>query len=144
MGNFIEVKVEGLDQVKARLAAFVTKYPEQVKSSLKTEAELIMTDSKKEVPVDTGSLRSSGFVDQPKQTGQTISIKLGYGGIATKINPKSGEITAVYAIYVHENMNVHHEVGKAKFLQDPIYKAKNRMLFRIASRVKRLLEEGGA
>jgi len=141
--DFFTIHAEGFERMRARLSGFAQRYPQEVKAALKTEAEIIMTESKKQVPVDTGSLKNSGFVNEPTQSGQTISIKLGYGGIATKVNPRSGEITTVYAIYVHENMGYHHTVGKAKFLEDPIAKSREKLMNRIIYRVKRLLESGG-
>jgi len=141
--DFFDIRVEGFERMRARLSGFVQRYPNEVKAALKQEAEIIMTQSKREVPVDTGALKNSGFVSEPTQSGQNISIKLGYGGTSTKVNPKTGEVTTVYAIYVHENTAWHHRVGKAKFLEDPIMRAREKLMNRIAYRVKRLLESGG-
>ncbi len=142
ISDFMSIKVNGLDSARRRLVYFKNKFPHEVAAALKTEAELTMTESKKEVPVDTGALKDSGFVDEPKIQGDNISIRLGYGGVATK-REANGEITVTYAIIVHEDLNAHHTVGKAKFLEDPLKKRQKNILNNINLRVKRALERRG-
>ena len=55
------------------------------------EGQKIMTKSKREVPVDDGPLKSSGFVEKPKRTFRAVTVTLGYGGAAK-----------AYALAVHE------------------------------------------
>lgn len=89
------------------------------------EAEAIMTDSKEHyVPVDTGALKGSGFVEKPTLNGTAIRVALGYGGPATG-----------YALVVHERLGVHHPVGSAKYLEIPILNAKPSMGQRGAARL---------
>lgn len=73
------------------------------------EGERMMTLSKLQVPVDTGTLRSTGSVSEPSMLSQHPEVSLGYGGPA-----------APYALIVHEDLNAHHTVGKAKYLEDPV------------------------
>jgi hypothetical protein len=92
-------------------------------------AEKIMADSKDLVPVDTGTLRSSGVVLPAAITGTTVSVTLGYGGAA-----------APYARMVHENPRAGKtgglspsgmpyktwaKVGQWKFLEIPFVRARN-------------------
>jgi hypothetical protein len=119
------------------------RFPRETAAALKKEAEITMTESKLEVPVDTGSLRNSGFVQAPKMFNNNISVKLGYGGVATKVNPKTGELTTQYAIQVHEDLSVRHRVGKAKFLEDPIKRRRNDIARNLARSVDRTLANGG-
>lgn len=72
--------------------------------ALTTEAELIMTDAKKNTPVDTGALRSSGLV-----TAKSNAVELSFGGAASS-----------YAAIVHERLDLHHPVGEAKFLENAL------------------------
>lgn len=62
--------------------------------SLYESAEMIMADSKENyVPVDQGTLRSTGYVKPPELLSATnAKVELGYGGPA-----------APYAVAVHEN-----------------------------------------
>jgi len=142
-GDFLDVRVTGIDTIRRRLDFFCTRFPNEVAAALKQEAELTMTESKREVPVDTGSLRNSGFVEEPRINGKQISVKLGYGGVATKVNPKNGEVTTTYAVIVHEDLSAHHAVGNAKFLENPIKRRREKLMQNINLRVKRMLTSGG-
>lgn len=89
--------LKGQKQMQQRLNRIASKFPDKVKAALRIEAELIMTTSKRDfVPVDLGTLRSSGHVDNPVRTGKDISVKLSYGGAA-----------ADYALAVHEHPSEH-------------------------------------
>lgn len=100
------------------------------------EAQGIMAASEPLVPVDTGALRSSGYVTPPEEDGDRVVVYLGYGGPAAKINPKTLESTDGYAIYVHENLEAHHPVGCAKFLELPFNQATEGMGARIANTMR--------
>lgn len=70
----------------------------------------IMSPSLREVPVDFNILRKSHYVAPPQgRTGQKV-VEIGYG--------------TTYAAPVHERLDVQHTVGKAKFLSDPISRAR--------------------
>lgn len=125
------------------LADYGDKAAQVLGQELYAEANGIMTQSKPLVPVDTGSLRASGYVTEPVVKGTTVSVDLGYGGVASRKNPKTGESTDVYAIYVHENLDAHHRVGIAKFLEIPFDMAKRGMVGRIAASLKKRLKTGG-
>ena len=92
---------------------------QKLSAALYQEGQGLITSSQPLVPVDTGALRSSGFVNTPVTSGDKISVKLGYGGPATKVNPKTGEATTDYAVKVHEDLQMHHTVGEAKYLEKP-------------------------
>ena len=139
-------QVTGIDAVQKKLNDFIKDYPNEVATALMIEAETIMTESKKLVPVDTGTLKTSGFVEKPKISVKNITIKLGYGGAATKINPETGEPSSDYAVYVHENLLAFHKIGQPKFLEDPLHRRQPDILKRIVARVKKRLKkikEGG-
>ena len=108
------------------------------------EATGIMESSRGLVPVDTGALRSSGYVKPPEQEGNRITVYLGYGGPAAQINPKSGQSTDGYALYVHENLDAVHKVGTAKYLEMPFDQAKSGMGNRIAVNMANDLRGGVA
>lgn len=74
---------------------------EWVKPQLKELAEAIAERARELVPVDTGALRNSIRVEERDN---------GYAVVA-------GGPEAPYAIYVHERLDLHHEVGQAKFIE---------------------------
>lgn len=101
--------------------AAIAELESKIKSGLYQEGTQLMSQSVPLVPVDTGSLRASSFTSQPTISGDKISVKCGYGGTATKINPKTGEASTDYAVKVHEDLDVHHNTGQAKFLEVPAH-----------------------
>jgi hypothetical protein len=48
-----------------------------------------------------------------------------------------GGPSAPYAVIVHENLNVRHQVGQAKFLERPLNEAARGLAERIAAEVRR-------
>jgi hypothetical protein len=83
--------------------------------ALEQTARNIMAESQLEVPRETGTLASTGFVER-----RGNKVALGYGGRHDQINPKRGYAASEYMIIVHEDLNAHHDIGKAKFLEDPL------------------------
>lgn len=72
-------------------------------------AEIVMDESQKLVPVDTGDLKDSGYVTLPNSRGR---IETGYGGRAE-----------AYALMQHEALDfAHPNGGQAKFLEIPFNK----------------------
>lgn len=77
---------------------------------LYSHATRVFERSQYEVPVDTGALRSSGFITQPYVTGNQVAISIVYGQAA-----------APYALWVHENLEQRHAPPtKSKYLEDPL------------------------
>ena len=124
----LSVEVKGTAQVRARLAALVASVPTVVAAALYQEAELVMTTSKDQVPVDTGTLKNSGFVNDPDVNGGEIAVVLGYGGAAS-----------AYALKQHEDLTLRHDDGNAKFLERPVLAAGKGLAARLAARVKSAL-----
>ena len=122
----IEILVTGIAEVNAQLARLWEQDQAASVQALREEAETIMTDSKQRVPVDTGVLRASGFV-QPVEDG----VRLAYGGAASD-----------YAIYVHENLDANHPVGEAKYLERPVLEALPGLAARVAKTMIQI--RGGA
>lgn len=100
-----------------------------VKAALLQEAEAIMTESKQQVPVDTGVLRSTGHVTPPESSRGHVVVTLGYGGPA-----------APYAIVQHERLDFAHKVGAAKFLERPMLEAVNGMEQRLGRAIRAGIE----
>lgn len=98
----INVKIEGREQVKRELRAAGKRGIKGLLRGLKIEAEGVMRLSKREVDVDEGVLRASGFVKRPVRTRAGAAVTLGYGGAAQ-----------AYAVYLHEGTGP--AVGRPKF-----------------------------
>jgi len=93
-----------------KLEAMVVNVDQQLASAIYREAEREMTMAKRLTPVDTGTLRASGRVEGPvQQDSHSVTFRLAYGGPAIE-----------YALRIHEDLMMHHEVGQAKFLEQPV------------------------
>ncbi len=89
-------------------------------------AEEVMAVSKEVVPVDMGNLMNTGHVELPVDSGNEISVTMGYGGPAVN-----------YALVVHENLdprvNWHRPGSGPKFLENPLKERQDKLPERIAN-----------
>ncbi len=107
-----------------KLRAIAAKVPPRVAGALYQEAQIEMTEAKQRTPVDTGALRASGTVFAPEVIGRLVRVTLGFGGVA-----------APYAAIVHEDLDAHHPVGQAKYLESTLLESAPHMASRVASRL---------
>lgn len=123
--------VPKLDQFAAVLERLGdTLMREVVGPAVYTQAQLAMTKIKQhDVPVDTGTLRSTGQVEQPTYTGNEVRVAMGFGGPS-----------ATYALIVHEKVENKHPVGRAKFLEAPLNEGMNEFADALAKRIRADLE----
>ena len=144
------MKIQGLNKVLQNLAevkAEKGKLGLSCETGLEKAGLAIFRESQKEVPVDTGNLKGSGFTRKIKGSGYTAEVAVGY--------------TAAYAVYVHEVLtnahgrayNLKHakdialgilndrgENQKAKFLEDPVKRMGKPILKIISDELKKGLE----
>lgn len=86
-------EIKGIKGMQQRIDRIVKRIPDAAEQALRIEAEVIMTRSKQGfVPVDLGTLRSSGHVSDPVRHGKDVEVTLAFGGAA-----------APYALAVHEH-----------------------------------------
>jgi hypothetical protein len=121
----ITVTLNGVEQLKAKIAAAVPAARQNIKAALYQFAEEVMTASKEVVPVDTGALMNSGKVMPPEEDGDTVTVTLGYG-----------DESVGYAVYVHEDMDpgVHwsRPGSGPHFLANPLHERQDSLPGRIA------------
>lgn len=130
MADRVIVQVEGIKEAMAKLRRIGVDADRELARALYLEGERIMMVSKHLVPVDTGVLRSSGHVTQPKNEGRMWVVLIGYGGPAVP-----------YAIVQHENTKYSHTVGQAKYLEVPAVQAAADMPDRIRKRLRARFEK---
>jgi hypothetical protein len=138
----VEIKFES-QKVDRALRRLIKRAPEAAAQALRVEAELVMTDSKQNyVPVDLGTLRASGHVNEPEIKGKNISCVLSFGGAASP-----------YALAVHEHPSASSPPswqGKTigdidwspagrgpKYLEKPLRAAIPKLPARVGERIKR-------
>lgn len=101
------------------------------KKSLFDEATEIIEESKLEVPVDTGALQGSAYVEYTDDN----SVEFGYG--RSDAVGSSGVTPQNYMVAVHERLDVYHPNGKAKFLEDPVNRHKQSMENSLISKIRK-------
>lgn len=95
---------------------------------LKNYGDGIMFQSLQQVPIDTMALHDSAFSGIPERVRVSeTTVRIGYGGDYTKWNPKSEQPSSDYMVQVHEDLQMSHLTGKAKFLEDPVMEASPRL-----------------
>lgn len=120
------VVLEGDQKLKQELRRLNQAYPNATAAALYQEGFAIMALSKQNTPVDTGWLRSTGYVAPP--TGRDHEVELGYG--------------AGYALPVHERTDMNFVTGGAKFLENAVYQRMAGWGQRLAKRIKENVERG--
>ena len=120
----MEFTFTGTGDVKARIQRAVRELPHAVASALYSEAQTIREVSMQRTPVLTGALRASHAVRGPFFGADEVSVDIAVGGPA-----------APYAIFVHENLAAHHDVGQAKFLESALLEAKPTLAQNVLDRI---------
>lgn len=87
-------------------------------------ARLVFEASQRDVPTDTGGLKESG--------------KLKLDGLHAEITYGEG-LPDPRAVIVHEKLDLHHDDGTAKYLENPTIAAKARVQSIIATAIRRKL-----
>lgn len=132
----LEFRLRNLEPMVKRMLATNKEVLSIVAEALHDEANNIMTESRNQVPVDTGTLKSSAYVLDPQIQTDEVRVRFGYGGPNDKMNPKHRRMASEYAAIVHERLDVRHPVGKAKYLEDPFNDAIRGMEDRVASKLR--------
>lgn len=123
----LSLKVDGTIEMARRLRVAWDERKDKLADAMKAELEAVeLPEVIKRTPIDTGALRSTERVTDPIVTERTITVGLEAGGP-----------DAPYAIYVHENLEAHHPVGQAKFLESVINESVPYLLGRIGERMNR-------
>lgn len=142
-GPVLEVVFDGLHEFVRDLRDYTRRVEQAVEAALYIEGEQLIADSKPLVPVDEGTLRSSGHAQLPeKDSAGDIVVEVGYGGPAGSGNQgnETNSEDVGYAVYVHEDMSAHHTVGQAKYLEQPFNERKKGYSERIAARIRKRLK----
>lgn len=113
--------------VERRVLELSRRYPEATATAVYQEGVDLLAESIPEVPVDTGRLRRSGYVDAPSSAYDPVCM-VGYG--------------TEYALAVHERREVNHATGKAGYLIDPMLRRAAGYPDRMARRIAKNVRDG--
>jgi len=119
--------------------------------ALRTRAEAILTEAIDETPIDTGTLRRSGTVTvgalpdgaQVYEAAESgAEMKDAFPGPVGKENAVYISFNTPYALRQHEELDYKHpRGGKAKYLEDPFNRNKEKVLQYAEKQVKKALEK---
>lgn len=118
MSDKLEIKFDMSDikRVTKLLTRISVKAREKALDGMEEFAQDVLLESSDLVPVDTGTLRASTFIDKYEE-----SITFGYGGSNDLVNPKTGQYASEYMDIVHEDLEMRHpNGGQAKFFEIPL------------------------
>lgn len=120
----IRTRLTGIHEAQAKLRRTNRKLGEKLEQGLKKCGEFLLGKAQEVVPVDTGKLHDSGFVET-EGSGWDTKVFVGF--------------SADYAIFVHEMTHLKHAPGKqAKFLEGPAREYLGPMLRTTALEVTKL------
>ncbi|MBW2672583.1 MAG: HK97 gp10 family phage protein [Deltaproteobacteria bacterium] len=140
----VTVKVEGTKELQRTLEKLGERAQAELEKALYAEAELIMTESKKQCPVDTGTLRSTGYVRISRAEAPRTVVEMVYGGpaapyaVAVHENPRAGKTGGVSPS--GQRYKTWAKTGKWKYLEDPVKAATPKLPSRLARRLRRVIE----
>lgn len=115
----LTLRKTSLDDMAHNFVRLETLTMEAGNHGLQEVGEEIRRESQLQVPESTGALKSSFFINEVTRDDK-MGVRVGYGGVNDKLNPKTGKLTSTYMIEVHENLQKVHLKGKAKYLEDPL------------------------
>lgn len=119
MGAKITFDISGFDN---NLSAGISKLGAASKKIVESTTDKIYIESQAEVPIETGSLMRSGKKRISSSLLKTTGI-VTYGAEG-QVNTRTGKLVSSYQLIVHEDLAATHLRGKAKFLEDPVRRAK--------------------
>ena len=120
MANF-SVRVRGIREVQRTLNKMGKEGKKAIRRFMREELEIISTDAKRLTPVEFGPLKDSGHATPVRIVGGALVGSVVFGGAA-----------ASYAPFVHERLELHHDVGQAKFLTTAVQRRVRGMGTRLA------------
>jgi hypothetical protein len=119
------VKLEGFVELTKKLNKSISEISSVVEDALLDCGNDLQQKAQDLTPVDTGALRASAFTEA--ESGNNPSVIVGY--------------TEEYAIFVHENLEAHHPVGQAKFLEQPLKENADKYVEYVRDKVQDLIDK---
>jgi len=104
------IRLIGIPRTKQRMRKKAKESKEKLRRGMWKAGRFLLARTQELVPVDTGALKKSGkLLVNEKHVGENVpAIVVTYGN--DKVD---------YAIYQHENLDYFHNIGQAKFIEQP-------------------------
>ena len=115
--------------MKMNIRRVQDSFPYEVVSAMKEEGDVELREMDRKVPKKTGDLASTGRVEGPALSLGWYTLLFIYGGVADSGN------NVDYAVPVHENLDVNHPNGEAKWMESTLRESAPYFLARVAARI---------
>ena len=133
----------GQEKLAARLSVLDKEMTQRTAEALRKAGGEVIRVTLPRVPVETTELRGRSFNEGPLQDGdkhiQVVGFEKFVGGktemepYGTKNKKAKGK---AYAVPVHDNLEAHHDVGEAKFLEHGVQETESYLLKYLAKEMK--------
>lgn len=123
------------NDVLKNLEASISRVQRGTKKATIAACEEIKTLSLAQVPRSTNNL-ADAFDYQIHGSYANFTAELGYGITKDPVNSRTGQRASQYMVKEHEDLTLHHEQGKAKFLEDPIKEYQSKLLGKAAQEIQ--------
>lgn len=140
-GMTMDMDVDGVSSVLVNLEVFEQVAKVQFETQLKAEAAVTLRKSLRLVPFDKGNLQASAHIND-KVDDDEVKVVIGYGGkagIGNFMPGRTNRIDVGYAADQHESVEYDHDVGQAKFLEEPFNRRAPGIARRVARKIKVVL-----
>src|SRR5690606_37718863 len=119
----IKIKLQGFVELNNKLKN-ISEVSNVVQNALLDCGNDLQQKAQDLTPVDTGALRASAYTEA--ESGSNPSVIVGY--------------TEEYAIFVLDNLEAHHPVGQAKFLEQPLKENADKYAEHVTNKVQELID----
>lgn len=120
-----EIKLEGFVELNNKFKKSISEITSVVEDALLDCGNDLQQKAVDITPIDTGALRASAFTEA--ESGSNPSVIVGF--------------EEEYAIFVHENLEAHHPVGQAKFLEQPLKENADKYVGHVRDKVQELIDK---
>ena len=120
----IKIKLQGFVELNNKLKN-ISEVSNVVQNALLDCGNDLQQKAQDLTPVRTGALRASAFTEADRQ-GRKPSITVGF--------------EEEYALFVHENLEAHHNNGQAKFLEQPLKENADKYVEYVRDKVQELID----
>jgi len=121
----------GQEKLAARLQVLDKEMTQKTADALQKAGGEIIRVAIPKTPIATGELRARSFNEGPLQEGDKHVQVVGFEKHAGNWDKDNA-----YAVPVHENLEAHHNVGEAKFLEHAVQETESKLLSYLAKEMK--------
>lgn len=121
----VSYTIKGIREATAQLRKVIENAPDEFGRALMVVAKQEAKECARRAPKDSGTMRDEIHAEGPIRNGRQIKA------IVT-----TGPDSADYALIQHEDLDLFHKYGEAKFIERPLTESAPHMADRVAAEIK--------